>query len=288
MKGTASPQSASILDRLQNEAKRTGETFNAVLGRYVGFRLLYRLTKSRFADQFLLKGATMFLFWIGAMHRPTGDFDLLGMTADPEELKRLFMEITTVECAEDGVIFDAESVEAAVIREDQAYGGVRVTMLAFIGKARIPLQFDIGFGDAVTPEPDSVEIPAMIRDVPTATMPCYTVETSFAEKLEAMVRFELTNSRMKDFLDLATLIREEKVDNAVLRQAIQATFVRRKTKLPEGLPVALTEQFWTDPTVMTRWTAFVRKNLIKPPLDDLAILCDLIAKTVEPILCPET
>ena len=282
------PATKSILARLLNEAKRTGETYNTVLARYVGFRLLYRLTQSRHADGFLLKGATMFLFWLGEMHRPTKDFDLLGTSADANELRSIFTEIANIACEQDGVIFDPDSIVVAPIREEQAYGGVRVTLLGTIGKARIPLQIDIGFGDAVTPEPNEVELPGMLREVPGSKMRCYNMETSFAEKFEAMVRLGVANSRMKDFFDLAKLAHETEISHEILGRAIRATFIRRGTELHGVVPVALTETFWGDPMVAIRWRAFVRKNDIGPPLDDLSTTCQLIADTVGPILAALT
>jgi len=281
---TETPATRSILARLLNEAKRTGEMYNTVLARYVGFRFLYRLAQSNHANRFLLKGATMFLFWLGEMHRPTRDFDLLGTTADANELRQIFIDVSGIECEDDGVIFDLDAIHAQPIREDQSYGGVRVVLLGYIGKARVPLQMDIGFGDVVTPAPNEVELPGMIRDVPGARMKCYNMETSFAEKLEAMIRLGLANSRMKDFFDLAKLIRDADLDLELLSRAIAATFKRRGTGLPQDVPLALTESFWNDPRVAIRWGAFVRRNEIVAPLDDLRTNCCTIASVVCPIL----
>lgn len=284
MKPAETPITASVLARLHTEAKKTGETYNAALGRFVGFRLLYRLAKSSFADQFLLKGANMFLFWVGAMHRPTSDFDLLGMTPEPVALKNIFTEIATIGCPEDSVVFDPASLSVQSIREENAYGGARLTLLGFIGKARIHVQIDIGCGDVVTPAPSVIEIPSMIRDVPLTSMRCYNPETSFAEKLETIVRLGLTNSRMKDYFDLATLIQCGILDQNLLRDAVKATFARRKTSQLDRIPLGLTLEFWSDPAIIVRWRAFVRKNSIQPPMDNLETVCDLIAKTVKPII----
>lgn len=274
----------SILARLLNESKRTGESYNVTLSRYVGFRLLSRLAESAYAADFLLKGATMFLFWLGEMHRPTKDLDLLGSSTDVGKLKQVFTEIAGIPCEVDGVRFDLESVDSRPIREEQTYGGVRLTLKGYIGKARVPLQIDIGFGDAVTPAPSEVDIPGMISGVPGAKMRCYNPETSFAEKLEAMTRFGLANSRMKDFFDMAMLIRNADLDYEILEQAIRATFDRRGTELPTETPPALLESFWNDPHVTMRWRAFVRKNGIASPLDDLGVVCQIIARVVSPIL----
>jgi len=214
------------------------------------------------------------------MHRPTKDLDLLGTTADVEALKTVFVEIASIPCEPDGVFFDLDSVSAHAIREEQTYGGTRVNLTGFIGKARILLQVDIGFGDAVTPAPQRVDLPGMIEGIPAASMGCYNMETSFAEKLEAMARLGLANSRMKDFFDLAKMIKEGDLSNQTLTDAIQATFKRRKTDLPGGVPLALTEVFWSDPTVRIRWEAFVKKNTINPPFDNLGQNCEVIARTV--------
>jgi len=281
---TGTPLTKSVLARLLNESKRTGETYNVLLTRYVGFRLLYRLAESTYGADFTLKGATMFLFWLGEMHRPTKDFDLLGPSADTERLKQVFKEVASIPCEPDGVFFDPDSVVAQPIREDQAYGGVRVTLNGYIGKARIPLQVDIGFGDIVTPGPSIIELPSILREIPVTQIRCYNMETSFAEKLEATVRLGLANSRMKDFYDLGKLSTDADLNRNVLAQAIEATFKRRRTDLDDELPVALTSTFWDDEAVKLRWQAFARKNAIPPPSDNLKSTCLSIAETVRPLL----
>jgi hypothetical protein len=284
MRPGETPHTKSVLARLLNESKRTRETYNVLLARYVGFRFLYRLAKSPHYSDFLLRGATMFLFWLGEMHRPTKDFDLMGTSADVEKLKQVFREIAAIPCDADGLLFDLASIDAQPIREEQAYGGVRVTLNGYIGKARIPLQIDVGVGDAVTPGPSEIELPGILRDVPVATIRCYNMETAFAEKLEAMTKLELANSRMKDFYDLAKLVRDADLDLETLAVAIRATFKRRRTDLPSGLPLALTAAFWDNDDVRLRWSAFVRKSGIVPPANDLEAACRLIAETVAPLL----
>jgi len=250
----------------------------------VGFRFLYRLAESSYADDFLLKGATMFLFWQGEMHRPTKDLDLLGTSADVDKLKQIFIEIAALSCDTDGVQFDLESIEVQPIRLEQTYGGVRITLNGYIGKARIPLQIDIGVGDAVTPGPIEIELPCILTDIPIGRIRCYNRETSFAEKLESITKLGLANSRMKDFYDLAKLAQDSELDLETLPFAIRATFHRRNTEIPSGLPMALTSAFWDNNEVRNRWSAFVRKNGVSPPASDLEATCRLIAETIEPLL----
>ena len=173
--------------------------------------------------------------------------------------------------------------DAVLVPEGCDPVGAAVSALAAVSLRGIRM-IDIGFGDAVTPEPNEVELPGMIRDIPGAKMKCYNMETSFAEKLEAMARLGLANSRMKDFFDLSKLVRDTDLSHETLGRAIQATFKRRGSELPLEIPVALTETFWGDPMVAVRWRAFVRKNEIVSPLDDLSATCQVIADTVGPIL----
>ncbi len=275
----------SVLAKLKNEALKTGELFNPLLSRYVGFRFLYRLSVSTHRDRFLLKGATMFLFWTGSIHRPTRDLDLLSLNdADITNLENLFKEICDVECPADGVTFAPSSVKAELIREEQTYGGTRLTVVGFIGTARIPLQVDIGLGDVVTPSPINVTIPPIISTVPEANLQGYPLESSIAEKFQAMVVLGIANSRMKDFYDVAYLANTLEVSTDTLREAILATFRRRQTPIPTETPVSLSPEFLADPLIQARWRAFVRKNNIKAPYADLAYVQEQVRGLVLPAL----
>ena len=140
---------ASVRQRLLNLAKERQEDFNFVLGRFAAERLLFRLSVSERASDFVLKGALLFLLWSDHLYRPTRDIDLLGFGENSVgKLEDIFENICRMQVVEDGLVFDADSVRGANIREEQEYGGVRVTLAAFLGSARIPLQIDIGFGES--------------------------------------------------------------------------------------------------------------------------------------------
>jgi predicted nucleotidyltransferase component of viral defense system len=253
---------ASVRARLLNEAKRRGEDFQLVLTRYLNERLLYRLSRSSHAERFILKGAALFTLWTGKPHRPTRDVDLLGFgPPDLDDLRRTFQEIVAAEVPEDGVAFDPSSIEVAPIREDQDDGGVRIKLVGQLKEARVRLQVDVGFGDAVTPAALTVEFPTLLA-FPAPTLRAYPVETVVAEKVEAMVKLGLANSRMKDFYDVVALSKLFAFDDEVLGAAIEATFRRRLTPLPRGLPPTLTSAFASDPAARTRWAAFVRKSAL--------------------------
>jgi len=273
----------------ETRSQRTGEVFNPLLDRYVALRFLGRLARSTYSDQYLLKGATMFLLWLGEMHRTTRDIDLLGiLSLDEQKLATMMHEIITLDDETDGVAFEPDSLTLRPIMEQQSNIGIRVNVTGYIGKARVPLQIDIGYGDAVTPAPASILLPGLIRGVAAMEMWGYAVETAFAEKFEAMVGLGIQNSRMKDFFDLATIIRSVPVRVQALEAAIEATFARRGRSIPRGLPLALTAEFYEDKQVLVRWNSFSKKNRLESPLDDLTFVCSQIAEFIAPVLASTT
>ena len=198
---------ASILARLLTLAKERGDDYSLLLNRFATERLLARLGASRHADRFLLKGALLFALWYDAPHRPTRDADLLGFGPDDEaNLIATFREVAAKDMR-DGIAFDPASVKAQVIREDNTYGGTRITLAARIASARCALQIDVGFGDAVTPQPQTMAYPTLLGDFQAPTLRVYPVYTVIAEKYQAMVMLGQANSRMKDFFDLAVIAR---------------------------------------------------------------------------------
>ena len=270
--------SASILARLLTLAKQRGDDYNLLLNRFGMERLLTRISISPHAERFLLKGALLFALWYDNPHRPTRDADLLGFGPDDEaNLIATFREIAAMDLG-DGIVFDPDSVKADAIREDNTYGGTRITLVARIGSARCALQIDVGFGDAVTPGPQTVAYPTLLGDFPAPTLRVYPVYTVIAEKYQAMVMLGQANSRMKDFFDLAVIARRTELDGATLAAAIAATFARRQTALPIERPLALTKQFSADTAKLRQWQAFLNKNRIEAASlgDTVALLDDLL------------
>lgn len=200
---------ASVRSRLLNKARAEKLDFNLLLTRYALERMLYRLSISKQRDQFLLKGALLFDLWFDIPHRPTHDADFLGFgSAEIPHIESLFREVCQIE-ADDGIVFQAESVKADEIRKEANYAGVRVTLLALLDGARCPVQLDIGFGDAVVPGPDEVLYPVILGDMAEPHLRVYPRYTVVAEKLEALTSLGMLNSRMKDYFDLWILARHE-------------------------------------------------------------------------------
>ena len=157
----------SIRTRLLNLSRRRGESFDFVLVRYGVERFLYRLSRSDQCDRFILRGATLFQVWNRELHRPTRDLDLLGFgSEDAESMRRSMLVVLRVECPEDGLALDEESLLVEPIRDPMEYGGLRVKLRALLGKVRILVQVDVGFGDAVTPGPESLDFPLLLPDMP--------------------------------------------------------------------------------------------------------------------------
>lgn len=251
---------ASVRARLLNVAKAQGVDFNQVLVRFALERILYRLSQSEHADHFLLKGALLFTLWYDMPHRTTRDADLLGFGAsDLESVTQTFRDIASV-AVDDGIVFDPASVAAEEIRKDAGYAGARIFISGELARARCKTQIDIGFGDAVTPGPVDATYPVLLADLPAPRLRTYPVYTVVAEKLHAIALLGMTNSRLKDYLDLSVLLDRETLDTDLLAQAIKATFERRGMAVPAGLPVGLTDEFAHDPSRQALWQAFIKKN----------------------------
>ncbi len=274
----------SIFQRLLNLSKSNNDDFNLLLSRYGMERLLYRLSTSSYNDRFILKGATLFLVWMGQNYRVTRDADLLGLVApDLNNLAEIFGEICNADCDSDGMIYKTDTLKIEEIREGQEYGGVRVTLVGVLNTARIPLQIDIGFGDAVTPCPEDIEYPT-IFDAPRPKLRAYPRYTMVAEKLEAMVRLDLANSRMKDFYDIWLLSKLFPFKGEILCKAIKNTFVRRDTALPCGVPFALTSEFYEDQQKKVQWNAFVRKAKPNVHVKSLSLVAAEISRFLQPVI----
>ncbi len=220
---------------------------------------------SSYRDQFLLKGALLFALWFDQPHRPTRDADLLGFgPPDAQRLIAVLAELCAIE-SDDGLRFEVGSIAVEPIREEAAYDGLRARLVAFLGGARCHVQWDVGFGDAVTPGPQDIEYPAMLDEFQPPRLRVYPRETVFAEKLEAIATLGIANSRMKDYFDLLALLREGAMDRATLAEATRATFQRRATPLPDGVPFGLTDAFATDAQKRAQWKAFLRRNRLAAP-----------------------
>jgi len=273
-----------VRHRLTRIARANGEDFHLVLTRYGLERLLYRLARSPHGEAFVLKGACLFQLWSNHPHRPTRDLDLLGRgEGSVERFAGIFRDVCRQPVAADGLEFLADRVRGESIKDEDQYQGIRLRVDARLANARLPLQVDIGFGDAITPGPIDIDYPTLL-DFPAPSLRAYPRETVVAEKFQAMVTLGMANSRMKDFFDLWTLARQYAFDGATLAAALRATFARRQTNLPAAPPLALTPVFALDKPKQTQWRAFLRKGKLTGDPVELPEVIGVLAPFLMPPL----
>jgi predicted nucleotidyltransferase component of viral defense system len=274
----------SVQVRLARHAKAIGMDPNLVLARFAVERFLYRLSRSRHADRFVLKGALLMLVWLGETIRPTRDADLLGLGDMSEQsLAQIVTDVCNTEVEPDGLQYLLSSIRVTPIRPEDAYGGMRATLQARLGKARLRVQVDVGIGDAVTPEPEWLEYPGLLN-FPQPRLRAYRPETAIAEKLHAMVVLGEANSRMRDFFDVHALSGHDRFDGELLARAVRATFERRRTPIPVSLPLALTPEFAAMREKQVMWQGFLRKNGLKSAPAELGDVVARIAPFLEPVI----
>jgi predicted nucleotidyltransferase component of viral defense system len=257
MKGEIRNLPASILARLKTRARDRGQVFNEVLVYYVLERFLYRLSRSKHRDQFVLKGALAMLTWPVAPARATRDIDLRASApADPQQMMQVFRQVCLQEVEADGVEFDPELMRAEVIVEQARYPGVRVRLEGRIGKARIPFGVEVGPVDPINPAPEEVDYPVLLT-FPPPRLAVYPKETIVAEKFEAMVKLGELNSRMKDYFDLRFISNTFTFQGPVLLRAIADTFDKRGTEIPRSIPLGLRPEFAEGKAA--EWSTFLRR-----------------------------
>lgn len=275
--------SASVQRRLLNQSKARGIDPNALLTRYGVERFLYRIALSPYAERFVLKGAMLLEVWLDEAARPTRDLDLLGFgDLSAETLQQMFAAICDQLVEPDGVRFLADSVSVRAIREQDEYGGQRVTLRGDLGTARLYVQVDIGIGDALTPPAEWIDYPVLL-DLPRPHLRAYRPETAIAEKLHAMVSLDINNSRMKDFFDLYRLAESRQFDGEMLTASVCDTFARRSTAIPAGQPIALTAAFALHPGKQAQWMAFLKRGSLRSAPESLETVIEAIATFLGPI-----
>jgi len=274
---------ASVRQRLLNHARAQGRPFQELLQYFAMERFLYRLAKSPFSDRFVLKGALLLTAWRAPLSRPTMDIDLAGRTSNElDHIAGLVSGVCEVATEPDGIEFNRASIAVSRIKEGADYEGIRVRFHATLAKARIPMQIDIGFGDVMVPGPTEVEYPTLL-DFPAPVLQAYPKGSVIAEKLDALTKLGLLNSRMKDYYDLALLSRMYSFEAGHLIEAIVATFRHRGTRI-EAEPIGLTQAFYADPARATQWRAFLRRSRFPEEPGDLEKLVGEVRRFSFPLL----
>ena len=272
---------ASVHQRLLNKSRQTGRPFNELLQYYAMERFLYRLSKSAFSDRFILKGALMLTVWKAPVSRPTRDMGFLGrIDNDIGTIGDAVRDMCFTEVDPDGLEFNPETIEAERIAEGADYEGVRVRFQGNLGNARINMQFDVGFGDVVVPRSKKVQYPTII-DMPSPVLTGYSMESTIAEKFEAMVKLGALNSRMKDFFDIWLLSRLFEFTGETLVSAISSTFKTRNTDISRYSSV-LSADFMADRSKATQWQAFLTRTAIESAPSQFSAMVEQISFFLDP------
>lgn len=274
----------SIKQRLKNKSRELNIPFDQVLQRYGIERFLLRLSESEYRDKFILKGGQMLLVWSDEHMRPTMDIDFMGVTKNSlENLKHIILDLCRKNHPNvDGLSFDIDSVDAVLIKEDAEYEGVRVTFEGVLDTAKIHMQVDTGFNDAITPEPEIMHYPSILGQK-EPVLRVYHRETLIAEKYEAMVKLGEFNSRMKDFFDIWLLSTRFSFKEKAVGAALCATFKRRETSLNQ-LPSILNSDFEHMNNKQTQWSAFIRKNNLTEAPQKFSEVAASVSVFIGPVL----
>lgn len=247
---------ASVKARLLNLARAQDRGFDILLVRFALERLLFRLSRSQYRDNYILKGGMLVTQWLDHDNRETRDIDFLGFGPDaPDVIKEVFAEIMAIE-ADDGLVFAVDALTASTIREEMEYGGIRLRTSAYLERTRIPVTLDIAFGDALADASQQIQYPSLLG-MEQPEVRSYPPAAVIAEKFQAVIALGLVNGRMKDFYDLWAVPQSLKLDDVALDEAIAATFARRETPIPVECPVGLSQDMAEDPATQQRWRAYV-------------------------------
>ena len=279
----SSTNSASVHQRLLNKARSSERTFNELLQYFAMERFLYRLSKSKHADQFVLKGALLLRVWGLQETRTTKHIDFLGrMSNEKNNVVAQIKDVLKVKIDPDGLIFDTDSLHTEQISKVTEYEGIRIKFVSLLGTAKIHMQIDIGFGDVVHPKFEPLVLPASLNFKLPRVL-CYSRESTISEKFEAMVKLGKLNSPMKDFYDIWLLSQRFNFTGPELAKAIRLTFERRGTELPaEG--AVFTEPFIKDKQVL--WQRFRNRLQSHETPESFAAVAISVEKFLSPVTVP--
>ena len=261
----------SIKAKLKALSVQNNKPFDYLIMHYFIERLLYRLSISNYADNFVLKGGLLLYTLLANDARATKDIDFLAhqIANSPDKLADVFRQICAIE-ADDAIWFDLDSINAGRIKEDAEYEGIRIKATGYLDRSRHVLQFDIGFGDVVVPKPLTMEFPSLL-DMERPRLKAYSRESVIAEKFEAMIALAEANSRMKDFYDVYMLSRICDYEGIVLYEAVRQTLERRATPL-DATPTVFSDYFRMLKVKQTQWQAFQRRIHVAQGLSFAAVL----------------
>lgn len=271
----------SIRNRLLEQTRNMQGDYQQVIIRFVHERLMYRLAQSKYRQSFYLKGGSLLYALAPLIARPTLDIDFLGVNfpSNPERLRSVFEEICSQQCPEDGLIFDAESINVERIMDDREYKGLCVQVKARLDTIVQRVSIDVGFGDSVIGVKE-IPYPTLLKNLPRANLFAYSMESVIAEKFHAMIMRDESNSRMKDFYDVYQILLSQEIDDRKLEKAIKATFYARKAEFNPQIKLFESE-YAHDKVRLALWKNFLHKIKQDDRLDFeevLSLICERLKK----------
>ena len=250
----------SIRTKLLNVAKKEDVFYQTILTRYFQERLLYRVSQTKYRNNFYLKGGALMYAYEQFAARPTLDIDFLGKNISNEgpSIVAAFKEICSVPYDEDGVVFDTNNITSQNITEFKDYHGIRLSIPVKMDTIAQVMTMDIGFGDVITPQPVELDYPVLLDYLPGVNIMAYSLETVIAEKMHAIVDLADQSSRMKDYYDLYNILSKEQYDSVTLQEAVERTFANRHTSY-DANNMFFNKDFSNNQLMQVRWQAFMRK-----------------------------
>lgn len=265
---------ASVLSRLKNKAAESGRSYQLCLQLFCQEEFLRRLEKSRYAENFVLKGGLFIYSITNFDSRVTVDIDFLlrKVANTPEQLKSVLEEIIGTPTGNDFITFEIKGI--APIAVAKKYAGIGASLVARIKNTKTPFSIDFGVGDVIVPKQEKRKIPAQLEDFSAPIINTYSLETTIAEKIDAILRLMEFSSRMKDYYDIYYLANKFDFDGATLTEALKKTFENRGHTFTAG-QFEQVIAFDEDEAMQKKWKAFVRK--INAKTDDYGT----VLKTIE-------
>lgn len=249
---------ASVLTRLKNKAQASGRSYQLCLQLFCQEEFLRRLEKSKYAENFVLKGGLFIYSLTEFDSRVTVDVDFLlrQMPNTPEQLRAVLEEITATPTENEFVTF--EITDVAPIAVAKKYAGIGASLVAHIKNTRTPFSIDFGVGDVIVPKQEKRKIPTQLDDFISPTVNTYSLETTIAEKLDAILDLMEFSSRMKDYYDIYYLSKHFEFDSEILSEAMRKTFANRNHSFSKE-QFDQVMQFGTNPEMKKKWHFFARK-----------------------------
>lgn len=261
-----------IKGRIKSVAKQNNADARTLMRIYMMERFLERLAQSEYRDNFIIKGGILVTAMIGVAHRSTMDIDtsMKNLNLSAEDALRVVNQVKDIDL-DDGVSFEVKDVSN--IMDEMEYPGIRVTMIANVGRLITPLKIDISTGDVITPRAIEFNYDLLLEDR-SISLWSYNLETILAEKLQTVLARGILNTRMRDFYDIRMLLDtyEDKVNKAVLKDAFAATCKKRGTDHLQEQAEEIIKIIEADEQLQVLWRAYQKKYSYAAEIDYASVI----------------